>query len=160
MQQLRAFYPRGKKSGEAGASPFALQSFEDFVERLALFGADGFVGGVAYGYQRADGVALGEAEEFYYLFVGEAADDAGREALLRGFEDEVGGRHADVAFGEALREKSGLEVVYMDERLTTVSAERMLIGADVRREKRKKVIDKVAATIILQSYLDGGGRRG
>lgn len=64
------------------------------------------------------------------------------------------------AFGEALREKSGLEVVYMDERLTTVSAERMLIGADVRREKRKKVIDKVAATIILQSYLDGGGRRG
>lgn len=63
-------------------------------------------------------------------------------------------------FGEALRERSGLDVVYMDERLTTVSAERMLIGADVRREKRKKVIDKVAATIILQSYLDGGGRRG
>ena len=35
-----------------------------------------------------------------------------------------------------------------------VSAERMLIDADVRRDKRKKVIDKVAATIILQSYLD------
>ncbi|MBP3291273.1 MAG: Holliday junction resolvase RuvX, partial [Clostridia bacterium] len=58
-------------------------------------------------------------------------------------------------FGEALKEASGLQVIYVDERLTTVSAERMLIGADVRREKRKQVIDKVAATIILQSYLDG-----
>ena len=58
------------------------------------------------------------------------------------------------AFGEKLREKSGLNVEYQDERLTTVSAERMLIEADVRREKRKQVIDKLAATIILQSYLD------
>lgn len=58
-------------------------------------------------------------------------------------------------FGDALKEASGLEVIYVDERLTTVSAERMLIEADVRREKRKTVIDKVAATIILQSYLDG-----
>lgn len=58
-------------------------------------------------------------------------------------------------FGEALKEASGLQVIYVDERLTTVSAERMLIGADVRREKRKQAIDKVAATIILQSYLDG-----
>lgn len=57
-------------------------------------------------------------------------------------------------FGDALKEASGLDVVYVDERLTTVSAERMLIEADVRREKRKTVIDKVAATIILQSYLE------
>ena len=57
-------------------------------------------------------------------------------------------------FGDKLHEASGLPVVYQDERLTTVSAERMLIDADVRREKRKQVIDKVAATIILQSYLD------
>lgn len=64
------------------------------------------------------------------------------------------------AFGDALAERSGLPVIYVDERLTTVSAERMLIGADVRRDKRKKVIDKVAATIILQSYLDGKGGRG
>lgn len=58
-------------------------------------------------------------------------------------------------FGNALEEASGLPIIYVDERLTTVSAERMLIEADVRREKRKTVIDKVAATIILQSYLDG-----
>lgn len=58
-------------------------------------------------------------------------------------------------FGDALKEASGLDIIYVDERLTTVSAENLLISADVRREKRKTVIDKVAATIILQSYLDG-----
>ena len=57
-------------------------------------------------------------------------------------------------FGDMLQDASGLPVLYQDERLNTVSAERMLIDADVRREKRKNVIDKVAATIILQSYLD------
>lgn len=57
-------------------------------------------------------------------------------------------------FGDKLHEFSGLPVVYMDERLSTVAAERMLIQADVRRDKRKKVIDKVAACIILQNYLD------
>ncbi len=57
-------------------------------------------------------------------------------------------------FGDLLGKASGLEIAYQDERLTTVSAERMLIDADVRREKRKQVIDKVAATIILQAYLD------
>ena len=41
-----------------------------------------------------------------------------------------------------------------DERLTTVSAERILIEGNMSRKKRKKVIDKVAATYILQSYLD------
>ena len=47
-----------------------------------------------------------------------------------------------------------IEVIWIDERLTTVSAERALLEADVSRAKRKKVIDKMAATIILQSYLD------
>ena len=48
----------------------------------------------------------------------------------------------------------GIEIVWQDERLTTVMAERVLIDADVRRQDRKKVIDKQAAVIILQSYLD------
>ena len=43
---------------------------------------------------------------------------------------------------------------WVDERLTTVSAERTLLEADVSRKKRKNVIDKMAATIILQSYLE------
>jgi putative holliday junction resolvase len=57
-------------------------------------------------------------------------------------------------FGDQLHEASGLKISYIDERLTSVSAERLLISADVRRENRKKVIDKISATIILQNYLD------
>ena len=48
----------------------------------------------------------------------------------------------------------GVEVVWQDERLTTVQAERVLIAADVSWEDRKKVIDKQAAVLILQTYLD------
>lgn len=59
-----------------------------------------------------------------------------------------------VKFSEKFKEKFDLEVIFQDERLSTVSAERMLISSDVRRDKRKKVIDKVAATYILQTYLD------
>ncbi len=47
-----------------------------------------------------------------------------------------------------------IQVVWQDERLTTVMAEKVLIEADVSRSKRKKVIDKQAAVIIMQGYLD------
>lgn len=46
-----------------------------------------------------------------------------------------------------------IPIVFQDERLSTVEAEKILISADVRREKRKQVIDKQAAVIILQRYL-------
>lgn len=55
---------------------------------------------------------------------------------------------------EALKQKIDAKFVYQDERLTTVQAEKLLISADVRRDKRKKVVDKVASCIILQAYLD------
>lgn len=58
------------------------------------------------------------------------------------------------AFGDALKPLVSAEIVYQDERLSTVAGERMLIEAGMRRDKRKKVIDKIAATIILQTYLD------
>ncbi len=57
-------------------------------------------------------------------------------------------------FGEKLCRRTGLNVVYWDERLTTVSAERILQESGVRREKRKEHIDSIAATFILQGYLD------
>ena len=57
-------------------------------------------------------------------------------------------------FCEKLASSTPAQIVYQDERLSTVSAEKMLIEADVRRDKRKQVIDKVAASIILQNYLD------
>jgi len=56
-------------------------------------------------------------------------------------------------FVEKLKNTFDLEIIMQDERLTTVSAERALISADVSRAKRKEVIDKVAATYILQAYL-------
>ncbi len=54
-------------------------------------------------------------------------------------------------------ESRGLQIRFMDERLTSVSAERVLIDAGVRRENRKKYIDKLAATYILQAFMDQGG---
>lgn len=58
-------------------------------------------------------------------------------------------------FKELLESRYPTKNVYMqDERLSTVEAERMLISNDTRRKNRKKVIDKIASTIILQAYLD------
>ena len=57
-------------------------------------------------------------------------------------------------FIEHLLKKGDIKVHWVDERLTTVSAERTVLEADVSRKKRKNVIDKMAATIILQSYLE------
>ncbi len=62
------------------------------------------------------------------------------------------------AFALRLREATGLPFEMFDERLSTVSAQRALIEGDVRREKRKNVVDKVAAALILQAYLETKGR--
>lgn len=59
-----------------------------------------------------------------------------------------------VKFTEKLKTITDLEIKFWDERLTTVAAERSLIEADVSRQKRKKVIDMIAAVLILQGYLD------
>lgn len=58
------------------------------------------------------------------------------------------------SFKNDLERRTGLEVLLWDERLTTVESERILIDTGVRRENRKEYIDKMAAAIILQSYLD------
>lgn len=61
---------------------------------------------------------------------------------------------ASEKYAEVLENRTGIPVVLWDERLTTAAAERTLLEADVSRKKRKKVIDKLAAVMILQSYLD------
>jgi putative Holliday junction resolvase len=58
------------------------------------------------------------------------------------------------AFIQELAERIDVPVREWDERLSTVAAERVLLEADMSRAKRRKVIDKVAAAIILQGYLD------
>ncbi len=55
--------------------------------------------------------------------------------------------------------KAGLPVAFQDERLSTVSAHQALIEGGMRREGRKGTVDKVAAAVILQAYLDGQGRK-
>ncbi len=57
-------------------------------------------------------------------------------------------------FGEKLASLSGIKVEYVDERLTSAEAEEILIQSKVRREKRKELIDKISAQIILQTYLN------
>ena len=59
-------------------------------------------------------------------------------------------------FVKELRKHTDLDIEYVDERLTTISATRVLIEQNVSRKKRKDVIDSVAATYILQTYLDMG----
>ena len=58
------------------------------------------------------------------------------------------------AFAEELKREFRLPVEYWDERFSTTAAERILLEGDVSRAKRRKVIDKVAAAVILQAYLD------
>ncbi|MCP3025589.1 Holliday junction resolvase RuvX [Halobacillus sp. A5] len=75
--------------------------------------------------------------------------------LPRNMNGTIGPRgEASQRFGKWLEKEFKVNVQYWDERLTTMAAERVLLDADVSRDKRKKVIDKMAAVIILQSYLD------
>lgn len=76
--------------------------------------------------------------------------------LPKNMDNSIGPRaEASMTYGKHLEQRFNLPVVYQDERLSTVSAERMLIDeGNVSRQKRKQVIDKLAAVVILQNYLD------
>lgn len=70
--------------------------------------------------------------------------------------DGTEGQSVEMAksFGEKLSELTNVPIVYQDERLSTVFAQRILIESGMRREKRKDKVDSIAATFILQTYLD------
>ena len=75
--------------------------------------------------------------------------------LPKNMNNSIGEKgNLSISFKEKLEKATGKEVVLEDERLTTVIATNSLISTDNSRKKRKKVVDSVAATIILQSYLD------
>ena len=75
--------------------------------------------------------------------------------LPKNMNNTVGERGEDtLSFRDALVRRTGLEVILWDERLTTVASEKVLMESGVRRENRKKVIDQIAASMILQGYLD------
>lgn len=62
-------------------------------------------------------------------------------------------------FAEELKKYTDAKIDFLDERLTSISAEKILISADVSRKKRKDVLDKLSATIILQDYLDMNSKK-
>ena len=100
-----------------------------------------------------------ELEEFGLDRLGELIAEYKVEALVLGLpknmNNSIGPRaEASQKYGQLVIDRFDLPVFYQDERLTTVQAERMLIANDVSRKKRKKVIDKLAAVLILQNYLD------
>lgn len=81
------------------------------------------------------------------------------EKIVLGFpknmNDTIGERaELSLAFQEKLERRTGLPVVMWDERLTTVAADRTMMEAGIRREHRKEYVDKIAAVLILQGYLD------
>lgn len=84
------------------------------------------------------------------------------EHIVLGYPKNMSGTEgarceATQKFKEDLERRTGLRVVLWDERLTTVEAERILIDSGVRRCDRKTYIDKMAAAVILQNYLDATG---
>ncbi len=75
--------------------------------------------------------------------------------LPKNMDGSVGFRgEATKEFSEMLKEKTTIPVIFWDERLSTVAAHRTLNETNVRGKKRKNVVDTVAATYILQGYLD------
>ena len=69
--------------------------------------------------------------------------------------DSIGERaELSLEFKEKLERRTGLPVVMWDERLTTVAADKAMMEAGIRRENRKEYVDMIAATFILQGYLD------
>lgn len=75
--------------------------------------------------------------------------------LPKNMNNTIGPRgEASKAYAEKLKELLNLPIIMWDERLSTKQAERVLLEADVSRKKRKKVIDKMAAIMILQGFLD------
>lgn len=102
---------------------------------------------------------LSKGREQDVAYFAKMAQDRGCEKILLGLPLNMDGTEGERVqkvreFGDALQAASGIEVVYEDERLTTVEAEEILIEAGLSRQERRKVIDKVAAEIILRCYLN------
>ena len=86
-------------------------------------------------------------------------DDYKVETIVLGLPKNMNGTigpsgELAMAFGKLLEEEFKIEIKFWDERLTTVAAHKAMLEADLSRNKRKKIVDKVASTYILQGYLD------
>ena len=128
----------------------------DFVvEKMRILGLD-------FG-SRTVGVAVSDELLLTCARIEEIIKEYGVEEIVLGLPKNMNNTEGDRVektkeFKEMLERRTGLLVTLWDERLTTVAAEKVLMESGVRRENRKAVIDKVAACLILQGYLDHHGR--
>lgn len=75
--------------------------------------------------------------------------------LPKNMNNSIGPQSMKVmSFVDLLKKQTDKEIIYEDERMTTIQSEKVLMDMKVRRENRKEHIDKIAATFILQTYLD------
>jgi putative Holliday junction resolvase len=100
-----------------------------------------------------------EANEFGFDEIGELIKEHEVTKVVVGFPKNMNGTigprgEASQVFAKELEKRFGVATILWDERLTTMAAERVLLEADMSRKKRKKVIDKMAAVMILQGYLN------
>ncbi len=128
--------------------------------------------GLDYGDRRI-GVALSDAMGWTAQPLGMIERDAGGEleriaelvrehevseivvGLPKNMNGTIGERgEISIAFAETLRQRLSIPVHLWDERLTTAAATKTLLEADISRRKRKQVVDKMAAALLLQNYLD------
>lgn len=132
--------------------------------------------GVDLGTERT-GIAVGSFGVAHPLTVVDARDedtivaqiarharDEGVSAIVMGLAVSLDGKEGRAAnrqreVAALVEHATGLTVHLWDERLTTAEAERALIGAGMGRRERRAVVDKIAATILLQSYLDAQASR-
>lgn len=94
-----------------------------------------------------------------YARIEEIVREYGVEKIIIGLPKNMNNTEGDSAahcreFAANVERRTGLPVVLWDERLSSISANRVLMETGVRRENRKEIIDKIAASIILQNYLD------
>ncbi len=133
--------------------------------------------GIDYGDVRV-GLAVSDVTEFLASGIGnvkitgmnnavelvcEKIKEHNCEKIVLGLPLNMNGSHGEKAdkikvFGEKLKEASGLEVEYVDERLTTVIAHGFMNETGTHGKKRKESVDTLSAQIILQNYLDGKRR--
>lgn len=91
--------------------------------------------------------------------IGELAEEYQVDRIVLGYPKNMDNTEGDRCektreFAEMLERRTGFPVILWDERLTTVAAEQILMDGGVRREHRKEYVDKIAASLILQGYLD------
>lgn len=94
-----------------------------------------------------------------YARIEELCTEYGVEKIVLGLPLNMNGTEGErviktKAFAEDIERRTGLPIVFVDERLTTVEADELMMDLGIRREERKAHVDRIAAAYILQTYLD------